>query len=166
MKSAARALLAALIVVALQMTLAHRIAPAGSAPDLVLVLLAVLVIDRRPLVGIVAGFLLGLFQDLGNASLLGMNALAKSIVGYGIARCGGEYIPDSALFRGLLVLAAALVNDAIVIAIGTPLGLAGALALFLRDSLLAGVYTAVLAVLVMQVVRVIPGRAVRAGGRY
>lgn len=166
MKSVARILLAALIVLMLQMTLAHRIAPAGSAPDLVLVMLAVLVIDRRPLAGVVAGFLLGLLQDLGNASLLGMNALAKSIVGYGIARCGGEYLPDSKMFRGLLVLAAALVNDIIVIAVGTSLGPAQAIVVFLRDSILAGVYTSALAVLVMQIVKIIPGRAVRAGGRY
>jgi rod shape-determining protein MreD len=165
MKYLLRVVLAALVVLVLQMTLAHRLAVTGAMPDLFLVLLAALVIDRKPVVGIVAGFLLGFLQDLGNAELLGMNALAKSVVGYGIARFGGDYLPDNPLFRGLLVFAAALANDIIVLNIGRSFDPVVVIKTFLRSSLLSGIYTAVLAVVVIQVVRILPGRVVRPGGR-
>ncbi|MDD3641974.1 MAG: rod shape-determining protein MreD [Candidatus Krumholzibacteria bacterium] len=161
-----RIVLAALVVFVLQVTVAHRLAVIGAVPDLVLVLLAVLVIDRGPVIGVVAGFLLGFLQDLGNAELLGMNALAKSVVGYGIARFGGDYLPDNPLFRGLLVFAAALANDVIVLNISRSFDAADVVTTFLRSSLLSGIYTAVLAVVVIQVVRLLPGRVVRPGGRY
>lgn len=161
-----RIVLAALVVFVLQATVVHRLAVTGAVPDLVLVMLAVLVIDRGPVAGVIAGFLLGFLQDLGNAELLGMNALAKSIVGYGIARYGGDYLPDNPLFRGLLVFSAALVNDIVVLNISRSFDPVDVIAAFFRSSLLSGVYTAVLAVVVIQVVRLLPGRVVRPGGRY
>jgi rod shape-determining protein MreD len=165
MRYVLRIAIAALSVFVLQATLAYRLAVTGAVPDLFLVMLAVLVIDRRPVIGIIAGFLLGFLQDLGNAELLGMNALAKSVVGYGIARYGGDYLPDNPLFRGLLVFAAALVNDVIVLNISESFAPLGIFMKFFRSSILSGVYTAVLAVVVIQVVRILPGRVVRPGGR-
>lgn len=161
-----RTVLAAVIVFVLQVTVVHRIALAGSRPDLVLVLLAVLVIDRRPITGVLAGFALGFLQDLGNASLLGMNALAKSVVGYGIARFGGDYLPDNALFRGLLVFAATLVSEVIVLNISSSFDPGTVVFSFFRYSLLSAVYTAVLAVIVIQAVKLVPGRGVRRSAGY
>ena len=108
-----RVVLAAFVVFILQITVIHKVTVAGASPDLMMVMLVVLVIDRKPIVGIIVGFLLGFLQDLGNASFLGMNALAKSLVGYGIARYGRDYLPDNILFKGLLVFVACLIHDII-----------------------------------------------------
>lgn len=160
-----RIVIAAMIVFVMQGVVSHRMALLGAIPDFFLVMLAVLAIDRRPVAGVIAGFLLGFLQDLGNAELLGMNALAKSVVGYGIARYGGDYLPDNPLFRGLLVFAAALANDIIVLNISRSFDPGGVITAFFRMSILSGVYTAVLAVAVIQVLRLLPGRVVGPVGR-
>ncbi len=166
MISSLRMLLAAFIVFILQVTVVHRIALAGARPDLVLALLVVLVIDRKPLAGILIGFSLGFLQDLGNASLLGMNALAKSLVGYGIARFGGDYLPDNALFRGLLVFAASLACDVVVLNISSSFDPSFVLYSFFRYSILSAVYTAALTVILVQVLRLVPRKAVRRSAGY
>jgi rod shape-determining protein MreD len=161
---ALRILLTSLIIFILQVTLVHRVTIAGARPDLVLVLLVVLVIDRGPIWGVLAGFLLGLLQDLGNASFLGMNALAKSIIGYGVARYGRDYLPESILFRGLLVFISALVCDLFELNITSGFNPVETLVSFFRYSILSALYTAILAVAVMQVIRLLPGRMVRPRG--
>ena len=161
-----RVVLAAFIVFILQVTVMSKVAVAGASPDLMMVMLVVLVIDRKPIVGIIAGFLLGFLQDLGNASFLGMNALAKSLVGYGIARYGRDYLPDNILFKGLLVLIACLIHDIIKLHITTSFDSADVIVAFFRYSILSAAYTALLAVLVMQIIDILPRRMVRSGGRY
>jgi rod shape-determining protein MreD len=161
-----RVILVSFIVFVLQVTVVHNVTVAGSSPDLIMVLLVVLVIDRKPVAGIIIGFLLGFLQDLGNASFLGMNALAKSVVGYGVAKYGRDYLPDNILFRGLLVFAAALVNDIITLHISTSFDPREVIFAFFRFSLLSAAYTALLAVIVMQLLDLLPRKTVRSGGRY
>ncbi len=161
-----RIVFAALVVFILQITVVHNVTAAGASPDLIMVMLVVLVIDRNPIAGIIAGFLLGFLQDLGNASFLGMNALAKSIVGYGIARYGRDYLPDNILFKGLLVFVACLIHDIITLHIATLFDPAEVIPAFFRYSILSAAYTALLAVLVMQIIDILPRRMVRSGGRY
>lgn len=161
-----RIVFAALVVFILQITVVHNVTAAGASPDLIMVMLVVLVIDRSPIAGIIAGFLLGFLQDLGNASFLGMNALAKSIIGYGIARYGRDYLPDNILFKGLLVFIACLIHDIITLHIATLFDPAEVIPAFFRYSILSAAYTALLAVLVMQIIDILPRRMVRSGGRY
>jgi len=161
-----RIILAAMIVFILQVTVVHDVTVAGASPDMIMVMLVVLVIDRKPIVGIIAGFMLGFLQDLGDASYLGMHALAKSIVGYGIARSGRDYLPDNILFKGLLVFAACLINDIITLHITTSFESVEVIFAFFRYSILSAAYTALLAVLVMQIIEILPRRMVRSGGRY
>jgi rod shape-determining protein MreD len=163
---ALRVILVAFIVFVLQVTLVHNVKLAGASPDLIMVLLVVLAIDRKPITGIITGFLLGFLQDLGNASFLGMNALAKSLVGYGIAKYGRDYLPDNILFRGLLVFVACLINDIITLHIATSFHPGEVIVAFFRYSLLSAIYTALLAVIVMQVIDLLPRKMVRSGGRY
>ena len=161
-----RIILVSFIVFVLQVTLVHNVTVAGVSPDLIMVMLVVLVIDRKPITGIIVGFLLGFLQDLGNASFLGMNALAKTVVGYGIAKYGRDYLPDNILFRGLLVFVACLINDIVTLHVATSFDPAEVIVAFFRYSILSAVYTALLAVLIMQVIDILPRRMVRSGGRY
>ncbi len=161
-----RTILASFIVFILQVTLVHNVTVAGASPDLIMVMLVVLVIDRNPIAGIIVGFLLGFLQDLGNASFLGMSALAKCIVGFGIAKYGRDYFPDNILFRGLLVFVSCLINDIITLHVSTSFAPVEVIVAFFRYSLLSAVYTALLAVMVMQIIDILPRRMVRSGGRY
>ena len=151
-----RVVLAAFVVFILQITVIHKVTVAGASPDLMMVMLVVLVIDRKPIVGIIVGFLLGFLQDLGNASFLGMNALAKSLVGYGIARYGRDYLPDNILFKGLLVFVACLIHDIITLHIATSFDPTDVIVAFFRYSSLSAASTARRAVLVMQINEIIP----------
>ncbi len=161
-----RLIAAAVAVFIIQMTLVHHITLAGASPDMMLVLLVILVLDRKPVTAIIIGFLLGFLQDLGNASFLGMNAMAKSVVAYGIARLGSDYLPDNVLFRGLLVFCALLANDIIVLNISASFDPAEVITTFFRYSLLSALYTAVIGVVVLKILHLIPRRMVRTSGGY
>jgi rod shape-determining protein MreD len=161
-----RILLVSFIVFILQVTVAKKAEILGTSPDIFMVLLVVLVIDRKPIAGIVMGFLIGFLQDLGNASLLGMNALAKSVVGYGIAKYGRDYLPDNFIFKGLLVFFACLVNDVVTLNICESFDPGRVTFAFFRYSILSAAYTSLLAVIVMQLIDILPRRMVRSGDGY
>ena len=162
----ARMLIAAIIVFLLQVTFVHNIPVWGATPDIVLVLLVVIVIDRKPVTAIIVGFLLGFLQDLGNASFLGMNALAKSVIAYGIARFASGYLPESTLFKGLLIFIAAIASDIIVLNITASFHPGVVLLNFFRFSLLSAIYTSLIGIAVFGLLKLIPGRRARPVGRY
>ncbi|HUV37292.1 MAG TPA: rod shape-determining protein MreD [Patescibacteria group bacterium] len=164
--SVARMILAALIVFVLQITVANEISIAGVSPDLIVVLLILLITDRDPVSAVVIGFLLGFLQDLGNASFLGMNALAKSIVAYGVSRLGGDFLPESIVFRALLIVAASLVNDIIVLIVTTGFDVIEIIASFFRYSILSAVYGGIVGLIAMVVVKIMGPRVVRSRGGY
>jgi rod shape-determining protein MreD len=161
-----RIILTALVVFIIQVTFAHKLAPQGAEPDLIMVMLIVLVFDRKPVTAIIIGFLLGFLQDLGNASYLGMNALAKSIVAYATVRYVVDYLPDNILFKGLLIFVSSLVSDIIVLNVMGSFNPLTVITAFLRYSILAGLYTAVIGMIVFKVLEHLPGRTVRARVRY
>jgi rod shape-determining protein MreD len=162
----ARVIFVALIVFVIQMTAIHRIAVAGCTPDLMVILLVALVLERGPVLAVVIGFLLGFLQDLGNASFLGMNALAKSILAYGISRLGGGLLPENALYKGFIIFAASLLNDIIILPIATSFSMREIFASFFRYSLLSALYSAILGVGIFAVLELLTRRVVRPGAGY
>jgi rod shape-determining protein MreD len=161
-----RIVVVALIVFVIQVTAIRHMAVAGCTPDLMIILLVALVLERGPVLAVVIGFLLGFLQDLGNASFLGMNALAKSILAYGVSRVGGGLFPENVLYRGLIVFAACIVNDIIVLPIATSFSVGDMVVSFFRYSLLSALYTALLGVVIYALLELLTRRVVRSGGRY
>ena len=159
-------ILAAIIVFVLQVTIVSGISIAGASPDLVIILLIILIADRDPVSAVVIGFLLGFLQDLGNASFLGMNALAKSIVAYGVSRFGGGFLPESVIFRALLVVIASLVNDIVVLTVTTGFDILDIIVSFFRYSLLSSVYAGLVGLVAMAAARIMSGRVVRSRAGY
>jgi rod shape-determining protein MreD len=159
-------MIAVIVVIVLQLTVVSGMSIAGASPDLVIVLLVILIADREPVGAVVIGFLLGFLQDLGNASFLGMNALAKSIVAYGISRVGGGFFPESAVFKTLLIFIASLVNDIIALIVTTRFDLLEIIVSFFRYSILSALYTGFIGLVVVTVVRFASGRVVRPRGGY
>ncbi len=161
-----RIIFVALVVFVIQMTAVSRIGVAGCTPDLMVILLVSLVLDRGPVLAVVIGFLLGFLQDLGNASFLGMNALAKSILAYGVSRVGGGLLPENPLYKGFIIFAACLVNDIVVLPIATSFSLGDMFVSFFRFSLLSALYSALLGVIIYTLLELLTRRVVRPGGGY
>ena len=74
----------AIIVVALliQLTLINSITILGLKPDLIMVVVVVFSLLRGEKEGTISGFASGLLQDIFSTGLLGINALAKTVIGF------------------------------------------------------------------------------------
>lgn len=161
-----RTVLIALVLLVMQMTIAHRIALAGAVPDLMVILVVALVLPRGPVFAVIVGFLLGFLQDLGNASFLGMNALAKSVIAYGIARLGGGLLPENVLYKGFVIVVACLVNDLLTLCFTTSFSIGTIIVSFFRYSILSSLYTGVIGVVVYSAVELLTRRVVRSGAGF
>jgi len=74
----------AIIVVALliQITLVNLITILGLKPDLILVVVVIFSLLKGEKEGTISGFASGLLQDIFSTGLLGINALAKTVIGF------------------------------------------------------------------------------------
>jgi rod shape-determining protein MreD len=153
-----------LVIVVLQLTLIPRMGIAGAYPKLMMILVIALVMDRNPIAAVVIGFVLGFLQDLGNAAHLGANALAKSLIAYGVSRFGAGFLPENLLFKGFLVMAACLFNDLVFLTVTLDFSIPDISIAFFRYSLLSSLYTAVVALVVFFFSDVVTGRMVGVRG--
>ncbi len=95
-----------------------------------------------------------------------MNALAKSLIAYGISRFGAGFLPESVLFKGLLVFVASLFNEGVILVVTTGFDLPVIFVSFFRYSILSALYTAAVGLVVFTVIDALTGRVVGArGGR-
>lgn len=156
---------ACFIFALLQMLLASRVAVGEISPDFLLLLVAYFAIHRRPTQGAVTGFLIGLFQDLFNPGLLGLNALTKSVTGYGLAVAGSKYERESAVFLLMLFAVAAAAHDFLYLLFFTRLELGRFIILWFTVALPSALYTAVWGVLIHKVTRFVEGKVVRTFGK-
>jgi rod shape-determining protein MreD len=79
---------------------------ADVAPDIPLIVVVMLALRRGPEFGCGAGFLAGLLQDAATGGLLGIQALTKSVIGFGVGALGGRLRVSQPLVQvpGLVVL--------------------------------------------------------------
>lgn len=161
-----RIVLLAILIFILQLKVVPSIGLLGTAPDLVIILLIALILEKGPVAAVIIGFVLGFLQDLGNASFLGMNALAKSLIAYGVSRFGAGFLPESVLFKGLLIFVASLFNEGLMLVVTTGFDLPVIFFSFFRYSILSALYTAVVGLVVFAVIDAVTGRVVGSrGGR-
>ena len=75
---------AAIIVIALliQLTLINSITILGLKPDLIMVVVVVFSLLKGEKEGSISGFASGLLQDIFSTGILGINALAKTVIGF------------------------------------------------------------------------------------
>jgi len=101
-----------------QATLAPALRIADVAPDIPLIMVVLLALRRGPEFGCVAGFAAGLLQDVAAGGLIGVQALTKALVGFGIGAAGGRLRATQPLVQvpGLIILtiAEALVRFALL----------------------------------------------------
>jgi len=85
-----------------QATLAPALRIADVSPDIPLIVVVLLALRRGPEFGCAAGFIAGLLQDVAAGGLIGVQALTKALVGFGlgtaVAACASR--SHSSRYRG------------------------------------------------------------------
>jgi rod shape-determining protein MreD len=101
-----------------QATLAPALRIADVAPDIPLIVVVLLALRRGPEFGCAAGFFAGLLQDVAAGGLIGVQALTKALVGFGIGAAGGRLRVTQPLVQVpglvLLTMAEAVVRFALL----------------------------------------------------
>ncbi|HXU91680.1 MAG TPA: rod shape-determining protein MreD [Methylomirabilota bacterium] len=87
-------------------TMGPAVRIADVAPDIPLIVVVMLALRRGPEFGCGAGFLAGLLQDAATGGLLGVQALTKSVIGFGVGALAGRLRVSQPLVQvpGLVVL--------------------------------------------------------------
>lgn len=120
-----RALAQAVAVVAalvLQTTLSGLL-PETAMLDLVLVVVVYLALTSGPTTGIVVGSAAGLVQDALSSGVMGIGALAKTLVGFVVGRLGTQFIVTASLTRFVVFAAATVGHAAVFMGLYAGLGL-------------------------------------------
>jgi rod shape-determining protein MreD len=91
--------------------------------DLVLIVVVYVALKMRPVSGLLAGSFAGLSQDLLVSSVLGVNGLAKSLVGFIVASIGQRIMMGGTLFRASMFTTATAVNTFIIVVLGMLFGI-------------------------------------------
>lgn len=148
-----------------QASVAARLSIGPARLDCPFLLLAFYSMARGPVPGTVMGFLVGFVQDLFNPTLMGLNSLCKSIVGYGMGRFAARMTVEAEVLLFPLVLGAGLVHDLIYLMFFHRLALGAVFRDLLLSSLPSFLYTALAAVIIYRLYRYLSGKVVRINGK-
>jgi len=135
-------ILVGFLALGLQATLVPHWSIVGIRPDLPLVAVVLLAYARGATAGTLAGFCIGLAQDLTNPALLGLNALVKSLLGYAAGTLRLQLDATSLPMRAAVLFTSVLAHDLIYLTISTRLALSELVLGLLTRSLPTAVYTA------------------------
>jgi rod shape-determining protein MreD len=157
-------ILGVVVYLALQASVAGRIAIGQVSPDFVVVCVILFGLQRGPVLGSLFGFFVGVAVDLGNPGYLGLNALTKCLLGFASGRLGAAASP------GLLVLlviffAAALGHDIVYLLVYLWPNVGGALLTVLTNALPSAVYTALAGIVVERLLALLGARVVTSLGQ-
>lgn len=126
----------------LQATLMPHVAVAGIRPDLPLVATVLLAYARGATGGTLAGFFIGLAQDLTNPAFLGLNALTKSLLGHATGSMREQMDASNPPIAGTVLFVSVLAHDLVYLMIYSRLALSEVFHGLATRSLPTAVYTA------------------------
>jgi rod shape-determining protein MreD len=112
---AAGVILAIVVALALQTTLARFIIRGTVAVDLVLVVVVYVALTSGPVTGLLCGTAAGLAQDALSSGIIGIGGLAKTVVGFLAGIVGTQFIVSQPLPRFIVFLAATAVHAIVFI---------------------------------------------------
>lgn len=118
----------------------------GIAPDFSIIAIVILAMAHGVRAGSVGGFCLGLVQDLAVPTMLGLHALCKTLLGFGVGHTRGRLVYGLLPVEAALVLAAALGHDTLFMLIQSRQQSEVFLGSWFTDALPTAVYTAVVGV--------------------
>ncbi len=116
-------ILAIVLALALQTTIARFVVSGPIAVDLVLVVVVYVALSSGPVSGMITGTVAGLIQDSMSTGLIGIGGLAKSIVGFVAGLVGTQLNIAEPVARFVVFFAATVAHQAITIGLGAVLGL-------------------------------------------
>ncbi len=83
----------------------------GIAPDFSVIALIILSLSAGPVSGTIGGFAVGLIQDLTQPALLGLRALCKCGVGFGVGTLRGRLVHGVPVVEATMIALAVLAHD-------------------------------------------------------
>lgn len=111
------------LLAALHFYVRPRLWDSRAAPDFLLLALMLVAIRARPGIAALAGFIVGLVNDVLTPASFGAGALAHTVVGYLAAWGRAVFFPDNLLVNaGLFAGGVMLRNTLMLLASGTPAG--------------------------------------------
>ena len=143
-----RDILLLVLAFALQTTWIDFLEISSLKPDLVLLALTFIALRKGPLVATCMGFGIGFMQDIYLPADLGLNALAKSLVGFAIGYGRSRIVADNIQVQIALLFGAALCHDLIYYLGTSAIGLVDLPYFWLRYGVGRAVYTALLGTLI------------------
>lgn len=116
-------ILAIVLALALQTTIARFVVTGTVAVDLVLVVVVYVALKYGSVTGMVTGTVAGLLQDSLSTGVIGIGGLAKTIVGFITGIIGTQLNIAEPVARFVVFFSATVVHQAITIGLGAVLGL-------------------------------------------
>lgn len=107
---------------ALQTTLTSYVRETATL-DFVLIVVVYLSLTSGPITGVVAGSVAGLIQDALSSGIMGIGALAKTIVGFAAGRLGTQFIVTAPLPRFVVFVGASVLHATVFMGLYVLLGL-------------------------------------------
>jgi rod shape-determining protein MreD len=107
---------------ALQTTLTSYVRETA-ALDFVLIVVVYLSLTSGPITGVVAGSVAGLIQDALSSGVMGIGALAKTLVGFAAGRLGTQFIVTAPLPRFVVFVGASILHATVFMGLYVLLGL-------------------------------------------
>jgi rod shape-determining protein MreD len=150
------ALVATVVALAVQTTLMGFLFPGTPAVDLLLVLPVYIALTSGPAAGLVTASVAGLIQDSLSSGIVGIGALAKTVVAYVAGIASTQFILNGALQRFLTFFLATIAHSAIFIGLYTLLGVRQFPAP-VREVLTQAVGNGIVGVVGFQIVESLPG---------
>jgi rod shape-determining protein MreD len=120
---AAGVVLAIVLALALQTTIARFVVAGRVTVDFVLVVVVYVALSSGAVAGIATGTVAGLIQDSMSTGVIGIGGLAKTIVGFVTGVVGTQLNIAEPVARFVVFFAATVAHQAITIGLGTVLGL-------------------------------------------
>jgi rod shape-determining protein MreD len=112
---AAGVILAVVLALALQTTLARFVIRGTVAVDLVLVVVMCVALTSGPVTGLMSGAIAGLVQDALSSGVIGIGGLAKTVVGFLAGIVGTQFIVAQPFPRFVVFFAASVLHAIIFI---------------------------------------------------
>lgn len=141
-----RNLLLIALALLIQTSLAFKMSVFGVTPDLVLLVLVYIGISGGQVDGVIFGFLAGFLQDTYAPDHLGINALAKTVVGFVVGYGRGGIVAESYMVQSSIVFGAVLLHDLVYFICYTGRDLPSIVFMLLRYGVGAAFYTTVLSI--------------------
>lgn len=153
MLAAARHLLYLALAFVLQSTWIHHLQIGEVLPDLVLMVVVFVALLSGYLEATILGFAAGICQDAYTPADLGLNALAKSLVGFAVGAVRGGLLAEAVQVQVGMLMGAVLVHDLIYYAGSGSNSLGEVPHLMLRFSLGRALYSGAVGLLVAWAIR-------------